>query len=272
MASLLNDERIIVANTLFDLKNLQPWRLFGCSSLAALCERTSTGGSLLGRNLDFFGLGYLHEYSLVTVYAPATGRQFALVGFPGSVGCFSGMNDAGLAIVTHEVFGRRASGFNPRGVPFAAAVRRALETCQTVDEAERAIRSMPCATTVSLVLCDPDTSAVLEVTPRSVVRRAPSHAMSLCTNHFLSPGHADDQLPTLFGTDRRHRLLEQVAASRSRLGVPDLFATLHAVNMGPLTIQSMVFEPRHLRLYLAIGNPPTTVQPPTELRLSEWFR
>lgn len=272
LGSAAGDERRVVrANTLFDLKNTPPWRLLGCSSLAPAPARSGTGGPLLARNLDFFSLGYLHEYSLLTVYAHEHGRPFAAVGFPGAVGVFSGMNDAGLAAVTHEVFGAPGRGFNPRGVPFAVAVRRVLETCETVDEAEAAFRAVPRATAVSVVLCDRRTAAVLEVSPDAVVRRDPTAGVSVCTNHFVGPGLASHHPPDTFGSVRRHRLLDRAATSGSRLGVADLFGVLHAVNMGPLTIHSMVFEPARLRLHVSLGEGPATAIPPTELALGDWF-
>jgi hypothetical protein len=271
-ARLMNDPlRVMRGNTLFDLKGLRPWRLFGCSSLAVPGERSATGGPVLGRNLDFFPLGYLHEYSLVTVYTPATGRKFVAVGFPGTVGCFSGMNDAGLAVVTHEVFGAPGRGFDPRGVPFASAVRRVLETCSTVAEAEAAFRAMPRTTAISIVLCDRETAAVLEVLPGIVDRPRPVRGASVCTNHFVAPGLALSNPPDTFGSDRRHRILCRLAESHDRLGVTDVFRALHLVNMGPMTMQSMVFEPVPLRLHLAIGEGPATLRTPTVLNLGDWF-
>lgn len=272
LARLTGDERRVVrANTLFDLKNTPPWRLFGCSSLAPAPQRSDTGGPLLARNLDFFPLAGLPDYGLVTVCRQHGCRPFASVGFPGAVGCFSGTNDAGLAVVSHEVFAPPGRGFDPRGVPFALLMRRVLEACATVGEAEAYLRSVPRATSVSLVACDRDSPAVFEMSPERVVRRDPARRVSVCTNHFVGEGLASRYPPDTFGSSRRHRLLERVAASGSRLGVADLFGTLHAVNLGPFTIQSMVFEPRRLRLHLSIGPGPTTARPPTELRLSEWF-
>jgi hypothetical protein len=264
-------QRVVRANTLFDLKNLQPWRLFGCSSFAPGAERSETGSPLMGRNLDFFPLGYLHEYSLVTVYAQAGCLRFMAVGFPGTVGCFSGMNEAGLAAATHEVFGAPGRGFNPRGIPFASAVRRVLETCETVDQAETAFRKMPQTTAISLVLCDRRTSAVLELCPGAVVRRDPPTGVSVCTNHYVTPELRTWNTPNNFGTDERFRILERMTTAGRQFGVTDLFAVLHAVNNGPLTLQSMVFEPARLRVHLRIGEGPATAHSPTELRLADWL-
>jgi isopenicillin-N N-acyltransferase like protein len=110
--------RLVPANTLFDMSHMGLRSLLGCSSLVVPPHRSATGGTLLGRNLDFFPLGYLHEFSLVAAYRPFAGRLgFASLGFPGLVGCFSGMNEAGLWLVRHEVLApsvRRT--FDPSGV------------------------------------------------------------------------------------------------------------------------------------------------------------
>src|SRR5262249_43024187 len=78
--------RVVLANTLFDMSHMGLRPLFGCSSVIVPPHRSETGSVLFGRNLDFFPLGYLHEFSLVTIYRPATGRiGFASLGFPAVV-------------------------------------------------------------------------------------------------------------------------------------------------------------------------------------------
>jgi isopenicillin-N N-acyltransferase like protein len=272
-AAASDERRVVRGNTLFDLKNLSPWRLFGCSSLACGPDRTSTGGPLLARNLDFFPLGYLHEFGLVTVYRSdrARVRPFAAVGFPGSVGVFSGMNDAGLAAVTHEVFSPPGRGFNPKGEPFAATVRRVLETCATVAEADALFRTTPRTTSVSVTVCDPTDQSVFELWPDAVARRDPERGAVVCANHFLGPARTTFGRNNPFDTLGRLDRLARVASAPEPLGVTGAWAALGAVSQGALTIQSMVFEPRRLALHVALGEGPATRRAPTELRLADFF-
>jgi hypothetical protein len=271
-AAIGDERRVVRGNTLFDLKNLRAWRMFGCSSLAVGADRTRTGGPLLARNLDFFPLGYLHHFGLVTVHRARDGRRpFASVGFPGSVGVFSGMNDAGLALATHEVFLPAGKGFNPQGEPFAATCRRVLEGCASVAEADAVFRNTPRTTSVSVAVCDSDEQAVFELAPEGVTRRDPERGAVVCANHFLGSGR-----PRLGGTnpfDTRGRLerLTQFAGLAERLSADEAWAALDGVSQGPLTLQSMVFEPRRLALRVALGEGPATRLAPTELRLAEWF-
>src|SRR5262245_16481449 len=146
--------RLVAANTLFDMSHVGLRPLFGCSSLVVPPHHLATGGLLFGRNLDFYSLGYLHEFSLVTAYRPAPGRLgFASLGFPGVVGCFSGMNAAGLCLARYEVLGPKVRRtFDPSGVPFAVALREVLETCHTVAEAARRLARVRHATVNIVVL------------------------------------------------------------------------------------------------------------------------
>ena len=144
---------------------------FGCSSLIVDAGHSATGGPLFGRNLDFYTLGILDKYSLVTVHRPKGKHAFVSIGFPGMFGCLSGMNDAGLALAVHDVFLTRdgAAMFNPKGVPYTFCFRRMLEECASVAEAEKLLRATPRTTIISLALCDRRDSVVLEMTPKSVV-------------------------------------------------------------------------------------------------------
>lgn len=229
----------------------------GCSSLLVEASRSKTGGPLFGRNLDFYSLGILQKYSVVIVCRPQGKRGFCSVGFPGMVGCLSGMNDAGLALAVHEVLlaGDGAPLFDPRGVPYTLLLRRVLEECRTVDEAERLVRANARTTLFNLALCDLRTVRVLEVTPRSVAVRGPERGILACTNHFRSP-----ELRTLFRFSWRYQALWESRALEG-LDAADIARKLHEVSQGPMTLQTMVFEPGSLRLHLSIGASPASALP-----------
>ena len=56
----------LLGNTLADIYRGS----FACSSLIVAAEHSATSGPLFGRNLDFYTLGILDKYSLVTVHRP----------------------------------------------------------------------------------------------------------------------------------------------------------------------------------------------------------
>jgi hypothetical protein len=109
-----------------------------CSSLGIEPARSATGATLLGRNLDFPTFGFLDKFSIVVVERPLGKHAFASITFPGMVGVFSGMNDAGLCVAQLEVNNSadNAPRVNLGGTPVAMCFRRLLEECTTIDEAE----------------------------------------------------------------------------------------------------------------------------------------
>ena len=237
---------------------------FGCSSLIVAPERSQTGGTLFGRNLDFFTGGKLQQYSLVTVFRPAGKHAFASVGFPGMIGCLTGMNDAGLTVAVHEVFFSRdgSSIFNPSGTPYTFAFRRILEECTTVEEAKEFIRRTERTTFLSLAVCDRTESAVLEMTPENVAIRRGSQGICACTNHFRTR-----RLAT-FALGWRYRTLMR-SLQAEHIDLDYVAAKLHQVNLGRLTMQTMIFEPGPLKLHLAIGSCPSSALPLKELELGQ---
>jgi isopenicillin-N N-acyltransferase like protein len=240
---------------------------FGCSSLIAEASRSSTGGPLFGRNLDFYTLGILDKYGLVTVHRPNGKHAFASIGFPGIFGCISGINDAGLALAVHEVFlsRDRAPMFNPKGMPYTMCFRRMLEECSSVEEAEKFLRSTERTTLLSLAVCDRKKAAVFEMTPNTVAMRYADDGLCFCTNHFRT----DDLI--MFAWCRRYPVLER-AQSIKTLGVDDVAKKLDDVNAGRLTVQSMIFEPEPLILHLAMGSCPSSALPMKKLELQPLFK
>lgn len=255
---------LIVGNTMFDAKNVffEFQKNFGCSVLIAEPERSATGKMLFGRNLDFPSAGYLNEYSMVVISRPDGKHAFAAVSFPGILGCLTGMNDAGLTLAVLEVYTSRddAPKFDPTGTPYALCFRRILEECTTVEEAEKLLRSMKRSTLINLAICDTKRSAVLEITPKSVVVRNPDLGLCSCTNHFRTEALATSTVC------RRYDILCKTQ-SVPKLDVPTMAKCLDAVNQNDHTLQTMIFEPEALKLHLAIGKCPTSALPYQSLDL-----
>jgi isopenicillin-N N-acyltransferase-like protein len=254
---------LLIANTFPDIS-----KAAGCSSIIVGKERSTTGGPLFGRNLDYPTLGYLEQYSLVTVCRPRGKHAFASIGFPGMIGCLSGMNDAGLALAVHEVRKTKdgSSAFDPKGVPYTLAFRRILEECTTVAEAEKLLSGIKRTTMLNLAVCDKDGGAVFEITTKSVVVRKPEADVCTCTNHFVSKelnaGVACDRLPKL----------DAARDAKAKLGLAEVAKKLDAVNQGGGTLQTMVFEPAPLKLHLAIGKCPSSALPLKEIDLAPLFK
>ncbi len=253
----------MVANVLPDMYR----GVFGCSSLMVTAQRSTTEEPLFGRNLDFFTLGVLDRYSLVTVYRPKGKYAFAAVGFPGLFGVLSGMNEHGLAIAVHEVLLTRDGSplFDPKGVPYSFCFRRILEECRTIEEAEKLVQNTPRTTRLNLAVCDRSNAAVIEMTPKTVATRRDEKGICICTNHFRT-----ENLATLF-LCRRYITLSR-AKQMEKLSLEDVAKMLDQVNQGALTVQTMIFEPQQLRVHLAAGSCPSSALPLKAVNLKPLFK
>jgi hypothetical protein len=242
---------VYVANAMIELR-----RMGGCSAFAVEPERSATGELLFGRNLDFPVVGDLDRLSVLMIVRPEGKHAFASVGFPSLIGVLSGMNEKGLAVATLDVYSSKdgSSIFNPQGAPLALTYRQILEECATIDEAERLLQSARPTTWMNLAVCDQQHAVVFEITPANVVRRSSEQHLLACTNHFRT-----DQLCTSTAC-RRYDALQQYW-KHDKVGVREVAQALHAVNQGPMTMHTMVFEPESLKLHLAIGQGPTSAKP-----------
>jgi predicted choloylglycine hydrolase len=194
------------------------------------------------------------------------------IGFPGLIGCLSGMNDAGLALAVHETSMAKdgTPRFNPAGTPYALCYRRILEECTTVAEAEKLLRSMKRTTITNLAICDPNGGAVFEVTPKEIVVRKPVDGICSCTNHFCSTELKVPRQLNIFRTLTRFDTLEE-SRKLPKLDVSDIQQKLQAVSVHDHTLQTMIFEPATRKLYLALGKCPSAAEELKLLLLTQFF-
>lgn len=260
----LNRDGVYVGNSLVELR-----RMGGCSAFVVLPERSRTGELIYGRNFDFPSMGVLDKYHCVFVVRPTGKRAFVSIGYPGMVGVISGMNESGLCLATLDVY-HSADGaplFDATGVPLAFTYRRILEECDTVAEAEALLKATPRTTYMNLAVADAERAVVFEITPQSVGVRNPQHDLLACTNHFQLDGLRTDV------DCRRIDLLNSLDGQLPKFDVSNVQAALHSVNQGEMTLQTMIFEPKSLRMHLALGGAaPVSNHPLKTFQLRDWLQ
>jgi isopenicillin-N N-acyltransferase like protein len=269
-ASGIPRDLLILGNAFPDVKHLS-----ACSTLIVEPGRGANGELLFGRNLDWFPFGDLHLYSLVTVYHPTGKHAFVAIGWPGMIGPPSGMNDAGLALAQNEISVARdgSAKFNPFGVPTLFLMRRMLEECSSVEEAQKLMASNARASLGLLTVCDRDKGRAFEYTTKNLVLRSPVDGLCASTNHFrskeltvLSPEELEKK-----ENCRRYRALSEKSRPIEKLTLDDVHRLMHAASAGDWTVQTMMFEPAKLRLHVAFGKGPTTALPLKTLDLRDSF-
>ncbi|MBL8865504.1 MAG: hypothetical protein KF873_08345 [Gemmataceae bacterium] len=254
------------ANTVYDLSSGM-----GCSTVIVEPGRSATGNTIFARNFDWMNSKGIDRHTLVVVWKPKGKKAFATITISPLSGCVSGMNEDGLAVTINEIHLKQSKdkpSFNWKGTPTLALFRRVLEECSTVAEAEALLRKAERTSTSCMTACDAKGGAVFEITPKTIVARKAKNDVCCCTNHFctdeLGIGQKCDRLPKL----------EALQGTEEKLGIEDVFQSLHAVNAGKFTLQAMVFEPKARMLHLKLGDTvkSATVMKATTLDLGKLFK
>jgi hypothetical protein len=225
---------VLLVHTFLDIH-----KLFLCSTIT-VPRPAAEGGPIVGRNLDFPGMGIAHRYGIVTVYKGRGRRAVASVAWPGFLGVLSGMNDAGLV----------------------AAVM--LETQDTVDGVRQVLESLPRTNSNNLLVVEPGgRAAILEIRPSAVKVRPMEKGCLYSTNHFLEAGtgsmlHDPVRLPSLF----RYQRLKWFAERRKHgLDPAAVRLALGTVASRWLNLQAMTFEPARRRMDVSMGSRPAAKGP-----------
>jgi isopenicillin-N N-acyltransferase like protein len=253
---------LYIANSLTELR-----RIGGCSAFLVEPDRSATGQMMFGRNFDFPTFGVLDRFSCVTVVRPDGKHAFASIAVPGLTGVVSGMNDAGLALATLDVYASRDGSkmFDMNGAPLALTYRQVLEECTTVDEARALLEKTPRTTWMNLACCDKNKAVIFELTPKSVGVRSPEGDILRCTNHFVLPdlgvGIRCERFKTL------GQLMDFKAGEKFTL--EEVHRCMHSVHQNELTFQTMVFEPATLKVHVAFGPGPCTQKPLQVIELAD---
>jgi len=261
-ASGWSRDLLVFGNTFPDLRTLG-----GCSALMVEPGRSGTGGPLFGRNLDWRPFGSIYEYTLVVICRPDGKHAFASIAYPGMFGCATGINDAGLTLADLSVYSANdnSAKFNAAGTPYTLALRRVLEECTTVEEAEIPLRSLKQTNMQTVAICDKRRAAVFEITTKNVAVRGSRDDICACTNHFRTR-----ELATYATNCPRYAVLEK-SRELEKLGIADVAKKMDGVHQGDTTLQTMVIETSALKLHLAFGKGPATRLPLQTLELGELF-
>jgi hypothetical protein len=252
-------EDILLIHTFLDVH-----KLFLCSTLT-VPRPAAEGGPLVGRNLDFPGLGIVHRYGIVSVTHGRGRHAAATVSFPGFLGTLSGMNDAGLVLAVMLVYGVEDA---EEGVPFAALFREALETQTTAEGVREFIEAHPRTNSNNLLVVEPGgRGVILELSPSEVRARATEKGCLYSTNHFLETATAGSflrdpvRLPSLF---RYHRLRWFAERRQGILTAAQVKEGLSLVASRWLNLQAMVFQPQARSMEVSMGARPATKGPYVE--------
>ncbi len=276
---------ILTLNAFADLGRL------GCSSFSTWGPATPGGGTISGRNLDWFGDASeaLSGGQIIVAQLPRdrakptvdsngdAGRSASVQGWvsvtwPGLTICLTGMNADGVTMAMHDS-GGRGKWLKPRSTPRGFAIREALELARATTALEDiggVFRNRHSVVGNNIPVSWPangtrPSSCVFEydgdmkksdgVTVRVGSSLDPNHPViyQVCTNHYRE--RADKSLCDRYETleDRLHK---KTWLGEKKISVGEAWQMLDDVSMfGRVkTYHSVVFEPNKRRMHVAFSD------------------
>lgn len=206
---------------------------------------SSGGEPVLAQTVDLNG-NLDDQIAVLDLGRSGSARRSLVLSFAGLLG-YLGVNSDGLAVGLNLVLGGRWRA----GVPPYLAIRHLLDTAGDVDEAITVLRGLPLASSRSIMLCDQEKAAYVEVLDdeHRVVRGTAEPPFLAHTNHYLHPDLAPHDELNVFARNSSTRRLdtcrERLGALRAGAGVDEHFALLgerpiRVPSTGDITVERTV--------------------------------
>lgn len=269
---------ILLINFFDDILNLLElgWA-YSCSTTIAKAAGDRT---LMGRNLDYNGdVGNLvRHYQAMVVRQPDNAPATASVTVAGQVGILTGMNQHGLSLGSMT---SQSTEQDWNGLGCSLLYRLMLDRTNTVADAISLFQNMTPAQGNNLMLADANAGARIEFTSaRHSITHLTQQPLGI-SNHFLDPDLAATHSElyhrtTAPGSQSRYRRLCQWSATQSDMGsdigTDSIIAAMtdgqtdpdyplgdreawrtSAVVNSQGTLHSVVFDPKHHTMHVAVG-------------------
>ena len=255
-----------------------------CSQFIVKDGATRDGRLLHARNLDYDRMPFMEENPVLFVRQPKGHIPYLVVGFPGCVAPYTGMNEAGLSVASNEANAR--DDLDREGRSHVQMVREILRNAHSLNDAIDFIQAQDHMTAEILVVADGNSGqgAVFEMTANHMaIRRIDQDGVLYATNHFVDPTMEDKCKPVAPGDSTWNRF-ERLGQLLEPTGEDSLYGTIdfptaitilrdtydvvtgktldpnQATGGATLAnngaIQSVVFDPARRILYVALGSVP----------------
>lgn len=243
----------------------------GCTTYVIGRKGTANGEILIGQNSDMgtsnIELGYILHLK------PKNKPQVLIWTFGGMIG-YHGMNGKGVAIFENALSDAGSVPAGKFAMPHYPVKRMILES-KRVDDAINLFRNIPVASNKNYVMCD-GAGAILDVeatTAGPEIIRDEGAGFLAHSNHFVCARYASRETPDAMMPDslqRRDRMNALIQAEMGSITVDRMKGFLcdhsnHPTSIcrhpqipskGPeRTVASMISEPAHRRMHVALGNP-----------------
>jgi len=250
-----------------------------CSTFVATKEAALNGKTVVGRNTDYHGLGGWPKYQTVMFVEPDQGYKHVKMGTAGILMWTPGMNEKGLVLCQHLMF---YDDCQPNGWNIAAFTDEILRKADSVESALDIINNNPRGASCGFVITDGKTREAVAVevsTSGAAVRHLDKGALAM-TNMAVSEEKKPIDFVNLYNLNegcpaRYFRLMQLVREHQGQVD-PELAAafmgdhvrypvgterTTHGIVGVCYNVNSMVFSPEDLKLWVASGPAPMCNNP-----------
>lgn len=241
VAEILDADPLAVAlgNLYYDALKIA----LGCTAFAA----PTPTRTLLARNLDWWSPGdALTRHTRIINYRRQGRLYFRVVGWPGYIGCLSGVAPGRFAVTLNAIVSDEPAQFVP---PVSFLLRTALDTAPTFDDAVALLSATPIPGDCLLMVTGPSQgqAVVIERTPTRYGHRWLGAAPLVVTNSYLTPelaAHDVDSGPLAQSACGRNERAAALVAASAPTTPAACLAILGdpGVQMG-MTVQQMVLDP-----------------------------
>jgi hypothetical protein len=144
----------------------------GCSSFSAWGEATTDGSLIFGKNMDNLDLPGIPEGRILTICSPDEGLGYANITQAGMVAIDGGLNEAGIAMMTHYSGSILES---LRGCGIGVLSRQILQKADSLEKAIEILVANPRCTGINYHVADgkAKSSAVVEANAENTALRRP---------------------------------------------------------------------------------------------------
>lgn len=272
----LRIEDLMIGNTLAD------WFGVNCTTFSVWGDLTPDGKTLTARNLDFPSTPVMARMQIVVVRR-ADGNQpgWIGIGWPGTVGIYTAMNEHGVTMLMHDAGGLPPSagvGFTPRALVLREALLAARETTWFADVQE-VFRQRLVLVGNNIHVSGPHSDGM----PPAVVFEYDANARDRGVTARVADGNDSGRASALWCTNHmrmrkapaacgRYQRLERDFARAvqqgERITLDQAFAMLDAVRQD-ITLHGACFVPESRTVRVRI---PAVSPVVSEFRLSDWLK
>lgn len=268
----------------------------GCTQLAASGPATKDGRLYHGRVLDWSKIDFIVDYPVIFVRRPAGGIPHAVIGFPGNLSPYQGINAEGIAVASNEVHPLDSTVNDRKGRSHVQMVSQILTRARSLSDARGIVTGANHMSLELLMVSDGETdeAEVFEMSPQQVELLGMKDGIVYTTNHFVGEKTAPLDREEPENSNHRFGRLAQLlprGAPESVHGslAPEIVIKVMRDRKNSITgeispadafedgqsiatngaLYQLVFDPADLTFWVAAGALPVPAQPFTGFSLGE---